>query len=77
VSAMAFVEPCLAIALVRGAAARALSRRSAGKLSWRKAAFKEREVTEGLFFDRSDRIMTLMTGNRKVWWVELPLPMIW
>jgi hypothetical protein len=39
VSVTAFVATRLAIALVRGAAAHALSPRNAGKLSWRGAAF--------------------------------------
>ena len=44
VSAITFVGTRLVIVLVRGAAARALSRRNDENLSWRRAAFKESEV---------------------------------
>ena len=75
-TAMAFVGPCLAIALVRGVAAHALSRRNAGRLSWRRAAFKEKRSNVGIF-DRSDRIMIMMIESCYLWWVALALPMIY
>jgi len=73
VSATVFVGPGMAIALLCGAAARAHLRRNAGKLSWRRAAFKE-EVTQGFFFDRSDRTIIMMIENCNFWWMALALP---
>jgi hypothetical protein len=48
VSAMPFVEARVPIASHRGVAARALSRRSAGKSSWRKVASECGEVGDSL-----------------------------
>lgn len=63
---MAFVAARIEIALLRSSAIRALSRRNAGRLSWKRTAFKFMESEEENFFFLVDwtGMMMMMVQSR-------------